>query len=132
MMTTASMASPSKKNPFDDDDGQQDPSCTPSSPLKRQKVGDDSYDGDVDGDADSNGNDELEPKSGDDELFPLDSEDRKLFKWHARSDDGDNSSESVDSVSYRTIDNSDDDDGGNNNDDNNDDATGEFSDEEDW
>jgi acyl-CoA synthetase (AMP-forming)/AMP-acid ligase II len=42
MMATISMASQSKKHPFDDNDDQQGPSSTSPPPPKRQKVGDDS------------------------------------------------------------------------------------------
>jgi hypothetical protein len=102
-------------------------------------VGNDGYDGEGDDDDDSDGNDnadsdgnndELEPEpaseSGDDELFPLDSEDRKLFEWCARSNDDDTSFESVESVGYHTVDS-----GDSCNDGSDDDATDEFSNEED-
>jgi hypothetical protein len=140
-MTTASMSSPRKKCPFDYDDDQQDPSSTPLPPPKRQKVGDDGgddshRDGDADSDHNSDGNDdESEPQPTtefeDDEPFPLDSKDKKLFKWRTRSDDGGTSFELVESVGYHNPDNCDDDDGGSSNDDNDDDATNKFSDEED-
>jgi hypothetical protein len=116
------MASPSKKRPFDDDD--QGPSFTLPSPPKRQKVGDDGYDdGDNNGDDDSDDTSdvfnesepELVPESRDDEPFPLD------------LDDGDTSFESVESIGYHTVDDSDDDVGSSN-----DDGTDMFSDEEDW
>jgi hypothetical protein len=64
--------------------------------------------------------------------LPLDSEDRKLFKRRARSDDGYTSFKSVEYIGYHTPDGSADDNGGNNNDDSDDDATKEFSDEVDW
>jgi hypothetical protein len=152
MTTIASMDSPCKKRPFDDDHDQQGPSSTLLSPPKRQKVGNDGYNGNGDGDddresdadSDGNGNDgddiddddddskpELALKSRDDEPFPLDFEDRKLFMRRACSDDGDTSSKSLDSVDYHIPDNSDDGGGGSSNDNNDDAATGEFSDE-DW
>jgi hypothetical protein len=140
-MTTASMASMRKKCRFDDDNDQQGPSSTLPSPPKRQKVGDDGYDvddnddRDGDGDADSNDNDDDyndDDNDDNDELFPLDSKDKKLFEWRARSDDNDTSSESLVSVGYHTLDDSDDGGGGSSNNDNDDDAAGEFSDEEDW
>jgi hypothetical protein len=64
-------------------------------------VGDDGYNGDGndDGKWKSPMSQSPEPvsESGDDEPFPLDSEDKKL-KQHACSDDGDTSFESMESV----------------------------------
>jgi hypothetical protein len=145
-MTIVSMASLSKKCPFIDDDDDQGPSSTQAPPPKWRKVGDnyydndgndddnesDDYDSDDDSDGTSDVSDDSEPESGDDEPFPLDFEDRKLLERRARPDDGDTSSESMESVDYHTVDDSDDDDSGSNNDSSDDDTVGEFSDEEDW
>jgi hypothetical protein len=133
------MASPSKKCPIDDDEDKQGTSSTPLPPAKKKKVDGDGHvdndgskdDRDDNADFDDNGDDESKPESAlesrDDEPFTLDSEDRKLFKWHTHSNNGDTSSESVESVSYNTVDG-----GGSSNDDSDDDITDEFSDEEDW
>jgi hypothetical protein len=90
--------------------------------------------GDDDADSDDNSDDdddEPKPESRDDELFPQYFIDRKLFEQRAPSDDGDTSSELLESVGYHTPNSNDDGGDDSNNDGIDDNAAEKFSDDED-